>query len=126
MFAPNPPNTSGWFVTVAKQANNQEIDVWNGGIPVSWQPPPLASKTYKRERWRKFSDNILAQHHAVVRPYFLGWLCTEWNESHDGEAAITSIELYHMVQTVRWPQGGYEPLQKKLLQRHSCAAKAND
>lgn len=120
MFAPNPPNASGWFVTVAHQANGHEIDVWNDGKPVSWDQPELPSTTYKRERWRKFSDNILAEHHSVVRPYFLGWLCTEWNEQHTGGEVITRIELYHMVQVVHWPQKGYFPLEKKLLQRHQC------
>ncbi len=124
MFAPNPPSTSGWFVTVARQVNGNEVDVWNDGQPVTFDPPELASKTYKRERWRKFSDNILSQNHAVVRPYFLGWLCTEWNESHPKEEHITNIELYHMAQTAHWPERGYGPLKKNLLQRHRCPAVA--
>jgi len=120
MFAPNPPNTSGWFVTVARQVNGHEVDVWNDGKPVSFDPPDLPSTTYRRERWRKFGDNILAQGHAVVRPYFLGWLCTEWNEEHKDGEAIAEIDLYHMVQVARWPQKGYEPLQKVNLQHHKC------
>ena len=120
MFAPNPPNTSGWFVSVAKQVNGQEVDVWNEGTPVSWATPELPSTTYKRERWRKFSDNILNPGHAVARPFFLGWLCTEWNEQHPGGSAITEIDLFHMVQVAKWPDKGYYPLQKNLLQHHKC------
>ncbi len=120
MFAPNPPNTSGWFVTVAHQKNGHTVDVWNDGKPVSFDPPELASKTYKRERWRKFSDNILSDQHAVVRPYFLQWLCKEWNEEHQDGEQVSSIELYHMAQTVRWPLPGYTPLKKNELQRTQC------
>lgn len=120
MFAPNPPNTSGWFVTVARQVNGNEVDVWNHGVPVSWAQPELPSTTYRRERWRKFSDNILHAGHSGVRPYFLGWLCTEWNEKHQDGAAITQIDLYHMVQVAKWPGKGYFPLQKNLLQHHKC------
>jgi len=120
MFAPNPPNASGWFVSVARQVNGNEVDVWNDGAPVSWVPPELPSTTYKRERWRKFSDNILNPGHAGVRPYFLGWLCTEWNEQHHDGTAIEKIDLYHMMQVARWPEKGYQPLQKNLLQHYEC------
>ena len=107
-------------MTVAKQKNGHEVDVWNDGKPVSWEPPEVPSRTYKRERWRKLSDNLLSDNHKVVRPYFLGWFCRSWNESHPLAEQITSIELYHMVQAVRFPQPGYTPLEKKLLQKHTC------
>jgi hypothetical protein len=89
-------------------------------VPVNFLPPELPSATYRRERWRKFSDNILSPGHAVVRPYFLGWLCTEWNEKHHDGSVITEIDLYHMVQVARFPEKGYNPLQKVHLQHHKC------
>lgn len=120
MFAPNPPNTSGWFVSVAKQRNGNEIDVWNDGQPVSFEEPALPNTTYRRERWRKFGDNILSGGHAAIRGYFLRWLCLDWNEDHSGPETIESITLYHMVQTANWPGKGYGPLSKNQLARETC------
>lgn len=120
MFAPNPPNTSGWLVTVAQQKNGSEIDVWNGGVPVSFDPPALPSATYKRQRWRKFGDNILSPNHAGMRSYFLRYLCLDWNEDHPGPDAIEKITLYHMAQTANFPAKGYGPLSKNELARENC------
>jgi hypothetical protein len=120
MFAPNPPNTSGWFVSVAKQENGEEIDIWNGGGPVSWEEPALPSKTFKRERWRKFSDNIIADNHRVVRPYFLRWLCKDYNEEHQGPERATDIRLFHMAQTTRFPLKGYGPVSKVEIGYERC------
>jgi hypothetical protein len=119
MFAPNPPNTSGWFVTVATQKNGKEVDVWNDG-PVSFDMPNVPSATYKRQRWRKFGDNILSSNHAPIRGYFLRWLCREWNDSHSDAELIDKITLYHMAQTANWPSKGYGPLAKNELARETC------
>ncbi len=120
MFAPNPPSDSGWFVFVAKQKGGQEIDPWRDGQAVSWDKPAVPSATYKTQRWRKFLDNIINPRHAVVRPYFLRWMCNDWNEKHEGDEQIRQIEFFHMVQTVRWPEKGYYPLRKVSLGKQAC------
>lgn len=122
MFAPNPPSESGWFVFVAKQKTGIEIDPWRDGAPVSFDQPELPTTTYKVERWRKFLDNIMNPRHAVVRPYFLKWLCNDWNEDHEGSDQISEIEFFHMVQSVRWPEKGYGPLRKNSLGKQRCPA----
>lgn len=120
MFAPNPPSDSGWFVFVAKQNSGLTIDPWNDGKSVSWEKPELPSATYKTQRWRKFLDNIINPRHAVVRPYFLRWMCNDWNESHAGVDQIKEIEFFHMVQTVNWPDKTYQPVRKVSLGRQRC------
>jgi len=122
MFAPNPPSESGWFVFVAKQKTGIEIDPWRDGQVVSFDTPELPTATYKAERWRKFLDNIMNPRHAVVRPYFLKWLCRDWNEEHVANEQITDIEFFHMVQSVRWPEKGYGPLRKVELGKQRCPA----
>jgi len=120
MFAPNPPNTSGWLVSVAKQKNGNEIDVWNDGQPVTFDEPDLPNTTYRRERWRKFGDNILSGGHAAIRGYFLRWLCLDWNEDHPGAEAIEEITLFHIAQTANWPGKGYGPVSKNQLAKETC------
>ena len=122
MFAPNPPSESGWFVFVAKQKGGNQIDPWRYGTPVTFEQPELPTTTYRVERWRKFLDNIMNPRHAVVRPYFLKWLCNDWNEDHAGNEQITEIEFFHMVQNVRWPDKGYGPLRKVALGKQRCPA----
>lgn len=119
MFAPNPPSDSGWFVFVAKQKNGLTIDPWRGA-PVDWEKPEVPSATYKAQRWRKFLDNIINPRHAVVRPYFLRWMCNDWNQRHAESDQLTEIEFYHMVQRVRWPEKEYEPLRKEFMGRQRC------
>lgn len=123
MFAPNPPSESGWFVFVGKQKNGIEVDPWRDGAPVSWEQPELPSTTYRMERWRKFLDNIINPRHAVVRPYFLRWMCNDWNERHGEEEQLKSLEFFHMVQNVRWPDKGYYPLRKNSLGKQTCPAR---
>lgn len=120
MFAPNPPNTSGWFVIVGERANGTEIDVWNGNDPVDWRRPELPSATYRSQRWRKFLDNITNSRHAVVRPYFLRWLCKDWNESHAEDEQVRTLTMYQMAHTTQWPAKGYGAVQKNNLQRQGC------
>jgi len=120
MFAPNPPNTSGWFIIVGERANGSEIDVWNDKDPVDWERPALPSATYRSQRWRKFLDNITNTRHAVVRPFFLRWLCKDWNESHDPEDRVRSLTLYQMAHTTQWPAKAYGEVQKNNLQRQGC------
>jgi hypothetical protein len=122
MFAPNPPSTSGWFVTVAKQKDGDEVDVWTKGQPATFDMPRVPSATYKRQRWRKFGDNILSSGHAPIRGYFLRWLCKDWNENHQDGEVIEQITLYHMAQTVNWPGQGYGPLSKNQLAKENCPA----
>ena len=120
MFAPNPPSDSGWFVFVAKQKTGLSIDPWRGGEPVDWEKPEVPSATYKTQRWRKFLDNIINPRHAVVRPYFLRWMCNDWNQRHTGLDQVSEIEFFHMVQRVRWPEKEYEPLRKESLGKQRC------
>lgn len=120
MFAPNPPTTSGWFVSVGKQKSGAPIDVWNDGQPVSFDPPPLPSATYKRQRWRKFGDNILSEDQRGLRSYFVRWLCREWNEDHAGPEQVESIVLYHVAQTANSTEKGYGPLSRTQLARENC------
>jgi hypothetical protein len=120
MFAPNPPSDSGWFVFVAKQKSGLQIDPWQDGEPVSWEKPELPSATYKTQRWRKFLDNIINPRHAVVRPYFLRWVCNDWNQRHEGSQQIREVEFFHIVQTARWPEKGYHPLRKNSLGKQHC------
>lgn len=122
MFAPNPPNTSGWFIIVGERKDGVQIDVWNDKNPVDWQMPDVPSATYRTQRWRKFLDNIINPRHAVVRPFFLRWVCREWNESHDEVDQVRAVTLYHMAQTVNWPEKTYTPIQKNNLQRQGCPA----
>ncbi|HEU5072616.1 MAG TPA: HTTM domain-containing protein [Polyangiaceae bacterium] len=120
MFAPNPPNTSGWFIIVGERADGSQIDVWNHNDPVDWSRPELPSATYRSQRWRKFLDNVTNQRHAVVRPYFLRWLCKDWNESQEERNRVRTLTLYQMAHTTQWPAKGYSAVQKNNLQRQGC------
>jgi hypothetical protein len=122
MFAPNPPSDSGWFVFQSKLKNGTEVDVWRDGAPLSWETPEVPSATHPTQRWRKFGDNNLTQNHGEARPSLLRWLSKDWNEDHEDGEIATEIEMFHMVQSVRWPEKGYTPVRKVSLRKQRCPA----
>ncbi|HEY6727019.1 MAG TPA: hypothetical protein VI197_23460, partial [Polyangiaceae bacterium] len=122
LFAPDPPTTSGWLVSVAKQKSGEEIDVWNDGRSVSFDQPELPSATYRRSRWRKLADTMASEDHAGVRSHFARWLCREWNEDHTGLQRVQSITLYQMAQTANFDGTGNASVSKHQLARENCPA----
>lgn len=119
LFVPDPPTTSGWLVSVAEQQGGAEIDVWNGGRAVTFEPPSVPSATYRSQRWRHLMQNVVPGSHARVNNV-LRWLCREWNEDRSELERVQSITLYQLAQTANSEAAGYGPISKYHVARESC------
>jgi hypothetical protein len=120
MFAP-PPKQDGWYVIEADLKDGTAVDLLRGGKPVSWEKPPLVSRSYPNERWRKYFDNIHSANLSTYRPYYAAYLADRWNARHHGDQQVESIEIYYLCRD-HLPNHQSTPPEKILLYKHCCSA----
>jgi len=75
-FAPEPPDSSSWYVVRASLASGDAIDVADGE-PVDFEPPPDAADRYPTTVWHQYGHRIRyadeRRYEAAAR-YFCGRL----------------------------------------------------
>jgi hypothetical protein len=96
MFAPRPPQFSGWYVMSGRLADGTWLDLWHGGGAVRWEKPRLVSATYRNQRWRKYLRILAKEKYEGYRGYFAQYLCTQWNGRHQGEEHLEEVIIYFM------------------------------
>jgi hypothetical protein len=113
MFAPYPLKDDGWFVVSAYTVGGEEIDLFRGGAPVSWQKPEWVAWMYPNERWRKYLMNLWAKDNSPYRIYYCQYMLRDWNRTHRGRDAVTSVRMYYMEKVT--PPDYAPPQPKKVL-----------
>lgn len=94
MFAPEPVQTTRWFVTPGVLENGSERDVLHDG-EVSMDRPPDVDATYPTVRWRKYLTNVDSADNENHRSYLAHYLCAEWNRTHATDVeTVTMYQLY--------------------------------
>ena len=96
MFSPRPLIDDGWFVIVGNLANGEKIDLFRNGAEVSFEKPQSVSSMYKNQRWRKYMMNLWLISHSNYRPYYLTYLCGEWNRTHTDGESLENVEMIFM------------------------------
>lgn len=106
-FAPNPPDTSSWYVVRATLESGETVDALDGG-PVAFDRPPDAADTYPTTLWHQYGHRIRYAGETQYRP-LAAYVC----ERTDG--AVESVTVFHVEQTVdpSGPVGEPEP-QKRV------------
>jgi hypothetical protein len=124
MFAPRPLREDGWFVVPARTVGGEEIDLFRGGAPVRWEKPTWIVTTYANQRWCRYLMNLWPRDNSAYRVYYCQYLAREWNRTHHGRDAVTSVRMYFME---KYTQPNYAPpkIQKVLLYTYDPAAGAN-
>ncbi|AGN00014.1 HTTM domain protein [Salinarchaeum sp. Harcht-Bsk1] len=114
MFAPNPADTSRWYVGVGNLTDGTRVDPYLGGAP-SFDRPPNPATTVRTARWRKAI--VYTQYHSLSHtPNHLGnFLCEHWNRTHDTQLATVSI--YAMQREVG-PDGPETPIERDVVVDH--------
>lgn len=96
MFAPTPMHDDGWFVVPATTRDQKQVDLLQGGKPVSWEKPPVISHMYPNQRWSKYMMNLWGRVHEPYRIYYCQYLEREWNRTHPPEQELLSLQLIYM------------------------------
>jgi len=115
MFAPEPLGTDGWYVAPAVTTTGEEMDAWNGGT-VSYAKPPDVSKTYPSARWRKYLATVALFDGRSLADEFAGYLCREWNATHDSKLARVSVVFVAQPTRLDRP----EPTENRTLANRTC------
>jgi predicted DCC family thiol-disulfide oxidoreductase YuxK len=99
MFIQTPPQRS-WYVARGMTKSGQVVDVYRDR---EGEPSLLAPK-YTTEggwdpnyRWRKFALNLWYPTLEEIRPYYAGFLCRKWNDTHQDTRQLDKIHLIYMV-----------------------------
>lgn len=97
MFAPNPADTTRWYVGVGNLSDGRQVDPFLGGSP-SFDRPPNPADTVRTARWRKYL--VFVQYHSPTNhpDHFGNYLCERWNRTHD--TRLENVSVYAMQQQV--------------------------
>jgi hypothetical protein len=118
MFAPYPLKDDGWYVIPGTLTNGQEVDVFTGGKPVTWEKPKLVAYTYKNHRWQKSMMNLWSRDFSKFREFYAKYLCRAWNARHQGGERLDRFTIYFMREDTR--PDGEAPPEKVNLWEHYC------
>ncbi len=106
MFSPHPPSDDGWWVIPATLRDGSIVNLYNGEEFVSWETPENIASTYG-VRWKKYFHNIWS--YDKFRPklaYYADWLRRHWDEDHEPEQHVKSLEIYYRLQ---WTREDFKP-----------------
>lgn len=95
MFAPNVFKNDGWIILEGTTAKGEHFDLLQPGQPLSFSKPASLVKTFKNDRWRKYSENYIFRENEWMRGYFCNYHKRTWNEAHP-ERRIISLRVIFM------------------------------
>jgi hypothetical protein len=121
MFAPRPPQFSGWYVMPGRVADGTWRDLWQDGGEVRWEKPRLVSATYRNQRWRKYLRVLAKKKYEGYRGYFAQYLCMQWNDHHRAEERVEEVAIYFMREDTLPAHQATTP-SRILLWRQQCVA----
>jgi hypothetical protein len=117
MFAPAPPGKDVWYVVPGRLANGTRVAAFRGG-PITADRPPDVSKTYPNQRWRKFLLRLRTPSDARFRESFAASLCRRWQQTHESTLQYLTVFVVEQETNLAGP----EPIARRPLVRHECAA----
>jgi hypothetical protein len=95
MFAPAVFKDDGWFVFVGETNNGSAVNL-DGSDSINYLSPSYRSGPFYKDRWRKYSENILLATNSHFRPYFNSYLMNKWNRESPIEKRIRKIQMVYM------------------------------
>jgi hypothetical protein len=106
-FAPNPPDTSSWYVVRGTLDSGESIDALDGGA-VAFDRPPDAAETYPTTLWHQFGHRMRYAGETQYRPV-AAYVCER------ADPSVESVTVFHVEQEVSpsGPIGEPEP-QKRI------------
>lgn len=91
-FAPNPPDSSSWYVVRGTLESGESIDV-RGGQAATYDRPPDAAETYPTTLWHQFGFRMRYAGESRYRPV-AAYVCERSDRS------LESVTVFHVEQAV--------------------------
>lgn len=119
MFAPRPSDTYGWYIAEGMLRDGRSVDVYLDvdGKPVGSREAYL-EHNYANYRWRKYLTELPLEERVESRPYYLHYLCREWNEKHT-DSELSWIKLYFVAEKIP-PPGAAKTSERILTWQSNC------
>ncbi len=118
MFAP-PLLVDGWYVIPGQLVNGKQVDLFRGGLPVSWEKPERVARRYRSERDRKYMMNLWRPANKGHRLYYGKYLCRQWNRTHRGEEQLETFKIIFMKEKTL-PNRQKPKIEKITAWSHRC------
>lgn len=120
MFAPRPSDTYGWYIAEGMLRDGRSVDVYQGAIgEPAWSRDEYLENNYANYRWRKYLTKFPLEERVESRPYYLHYLCREWNKKHE-DAMLSWIKLYFVAEKIQ-PPGSPKTSERILTWQSNCA-----
>ncbi|TJY59347.1 DUF393 domain-containing protein [Sinimarinibacterium sp. CAU 1509] len=128
LFAPSPPEVSGWLVVSGRRADGREVDVLHPEREApSFEPPPASDLAAPDLRWRTYHDRLRDPDHATQRALYAGYLCARWNGGASSDAdnstqraqRLVSIKMIYMLQYPAAANSNSR-IEQQILWRQGC------
>ncbi|EDX78342.1 hypothetical protein MC7420_6995 [Coleofasciculus chthonoplastes PCC 7420] len=122
IFAPAPPRDDGWHVIVGKLKDGSEVDLLRNGRSVNWDKPTIKQRNalYPNMQWRTYFINLNRAIGNKLYPYYAEYLCRTWNQQHQGNQQLESLEIY-FVDERTVPPGETQNVEKNSQWQQSCS-----
>jgi len=112
MFAPGVFKDDGWFVMEGLTEKNKSVNIWNQK-ELNYKKPESVVATFKNDRWRKYSENLIMDNQSFLRGYFCNYSTRTWNEKHPDEK-LKSLKIIYMSEFTL-PDYHYAKPEKQIL-----------
>lgn len=106
-FAPNPPDTSSWYVVEAQIGSGETMDAVDGG-EVTFDRPPDAADTYPSTLWSRYGSEIRYSDEMHYEP-IAAYICKNMDQN------IESVTIYHVEQSVDQDGPNSDPIQNEQI-----------
>jgi hypothetical protein len=100
MFGDVPPQEQ-WIYGRAELADGRVVDLLRGGRPLQAERPAGGFSSLEHHRWHKFFWVLPRPHVRVFAAPTAAALAHRWNERHDADEQVQSLELRYAQETVR-------------------------
>ncbi|WP_306059774.1 HTTM domain-containing protein [Natronococcus wangiae] len=91
-FAPNPPDSSSWYVVEAELESGETVDAIDGG-DVTFDRPPDVAETYPTILWSQYGNEVRYADEAHYEPA-AAYVCER------AASDTASVTIYHVEQSV--------------------------
>ena len=121
MFAPAPSRGTPWFVARGETVSEEAVDVFLNrlGEPFGNRDDYLEANNWSF-RWRKYLAQLARAKRIELRPFYIDYLCRNWNQTHGADLALQSIQL-HLI--MEWNQINEPPREEHhLLWQSDCSS----
>ena len=118
-------HNTGWYLIPGQLKNGEETNVYSSNSLLRWDKPPNPYSMYENNRWRKYLTNVYESKNPELTLYYGGYLCQEWNKSHEEQEQLLTFEIYFMEEFKQY--FNHSPIVKKqLLLEHECSTRTGD